>query len=307
MAAFRACLLRGVFGKRWEDKGVVLEKTAGGKTQVQCANLFRDNAARVRDDAFCGLAQKKGCAAPKAVVSGENLGAHARQSGVDGVGGNGTRGDIYDFVALIHDEKADGKGFALVAGTLEMRGNFRTVKISARGGVAGVNGDFDASDTVQKIADGVGFPRQLRGGGKILILAAATNAEEGAVRSDAFWRGTQDADEVGAGEVVGIVPDASEDTFAREGEGEHDDPTAHAPETVAEVRECLDFNLNFFVISERGRVEPVGDLAESDFWMRVRAHWTGIIGKARVLKSGKAANLAAGGGGEVFAGRRFFC
>lgn len=85
---------------------------------------------------------------------------------------------------------------------------------------------------------------------EVLVLAAAAGAEEGADGGDAVWGGGEDLDEVGVGVIFVIAVDASDDAFAWEGEGDHDDPSVDAGDALAEVGEGVDIEGEFFVVGE---------------------------------------------------------
>ena len=94
------------------------------------------------------------------------------------------------------------------------------------------------------------LPLELLRVGEVLVLAAAAFAEEVATGLDAMRRRDDDADEVGAGEVGGVMPDAGHDLLSGQGSGDEDDPAVDAGHAFAEVRQARDLDLDLLVIGE---------------------------------------------------------
>ncbi len=99
----------------------------------------------------------------------------------------------------------------------------------------------------EEFADLAGLPLELFFVGKVLILAASAGAEVRAMGLDAIGRGFDDFDEVGVRAIGLISPDLGADFFARQGEGDEDDPAIRFCNTGSEVGESFDLEIDDLV------------------------------------------------------------
>ena len=116
--------------------------------------------------------------------------------------------------------------------------------------MTGVDLGLDAAEALEGLRDLLLLPFELLRVGEVLVLAAAAFAEEVAAGLDAMRRGDDDAHEVAAREVGGVVPDAGHDLFPREGAGDEDDPAVDAGHALAEVRQAGDLDLDLLMVGE---------------------------------------------------------
>ena len=116
--------------------------------------------------------------------------------------------------------------------------------------MAGVDLGLDATEALEGLRDLLLLPLKLLWVGEVLVLAAAAFTEEVAAGLDAVGRRDDDADEVAAREVSGVMPDAGHDLFTGEGTGDEDDPAVDAGDAFAEVRQASDLDLDFLMVGE---------------------------------------------------------
>ena len=238
----------GVADELLEDGRVVLEELAGEELELDRADLLGDDLTGVGDDAFLAVAEEQGGAAFEAARVGLDVLAGAGVGGVDGVGGDGALRHVDDAAGGAGGEEADRE--VRPAGRHEVRRDLGTVAVLLRRRVAGVDLGLDAAEALEGFRDLLLLPFELLRVGEVLVLAAAAFAEEVAAGLDAMRRRHDDADEVGAGEVGGVMPDAGHDLLAREGAGDEDDPAVDAGHAFSEVGQARDLDLDLLVIGE---------------------------------------------------------
>ena len=240
--------LDGVADELLEDGRIVLEELASEELQLHCTDLLGDDLAGIGDDAFLAIAEEQGGAAFEASGVGLDVLAGAGEGGVDRVRRDGALRYVDDAAGGASGEEADREVRA--ARGHEMRRNLGAVAVLLRRRVAGVDLGLDAAEALEGLRDLLLLPLQLLRVGEVLILAAATFTEEVAARLDAVGRGDDDADEVAAREVGGVVPDAGHDLLAGEGAGDEDDPAVDAGHAFAEVRQAGDLDLDLLMVGE---------------------------------------------------------
>ena len=164
----------------FQDIGIVLEKTAGGKMKHFPAYMRRSRSIKIRQNAIVAIAQQRGSVARGTV---HNAFPYLRQDFIDGVARNRTLRNIDNRTLAAVRQKTDG---TLPAKTFKVRRQFRAVTVNFLRWNDRPNLRMDASDTFQTIGDVLSFPPQLLLVGYVLILTAAATPEQRTARLNAL-------------------------------------------------------------------------------------------------------------------------
>lgn len=204
----------------WEDVEVILEERV-----VRDLPTFGGEAESDFDTAFGG-----------------RLAVDFAQLLVERGFGDGAVVDIDDEPVVVSDE-ADVKA---LDGAVPLAADHDTIAVAVRGwaGDDGVDGHIvETAQSPEEVEDLVVFDAELSGVVEVLVLATAAIAVVAAHGGDAIWRGLNDADELGAGEVLFDLDQFDFDGFAWGDEGDEDDEVLVASDAVAAVGEVVDDDL----------------------------------------------------------------
>ena len=143
----------------------------------------------------------------------------------------------FDQIARAHLAEAD---FAF--GEVELRAIAVAVRVTRdRGDLFDIELDF--SGAAQRFREDFPFEAKLGGVIRVLVLAAAAKAEDGAGRLDAFGRGLGDSGKLRALHVLFRSDALCRDRFTGEDKRNEDDLSIHAAQSVAAIYQF--FNLQF--------------------------------------------------------------
>jgi hypothetical protein len=186
-------------------------------------------------------------------AAGGWMGADGEELAVESGFGDGAGLDIDDEAVIVSEEADAEPLFGFVP--LGSDHDAIAVVVGSGAGNGRLNlGIGESANALEEFADLLAFDFELCGVLEVLVLAAATVAEVGAMGDDAVGCGFEDAAQLGAGEAFFDFGDFGLDGFAGDDEGDEDDEVIVAGDAFAAEGEIGDGEREGIAELERGGV-----------------------------------------------------